>query len=344
MAATARLVPRLVVVLAVVVGGTGGVGTVAAQPDPQKKAAAEAAFRQGKELIETDVPAACAAFKQSMALDPQFGTQYNLALCYDKLGRLASAWGELTELAARDTNPARRADAEKRARALEPRLVRLLIVVKERHPGLKLLRDDSDVTAFMGVATPVDPGKSVLAASAPGFRPWSLEVTLAGEGTVVTVDVPALEPAPAPPPGDGDGGGRDVFRTPVPAPPPVDRGPARRRLGLIVGGSGAVVLGVGAVFGVMAGGAFDEARELCGGDVEDCRGDTAAAADKVDRARGSALVANVAVGVGAAAVITGAVLYLTAPSSPRAVGPERATRLEPVLGPGQAGLVVRGRF
>ncbi|MBE7454198.1 MAG: 2-oxo acid dehydrogenase subunit E2 [Kofleriaceae bacterium] len=193
-----------------------------------------------------------------MALDPQFGTQYNLALCYDKLGRRASAWGELNELAARDTNPARRADAEKRARALEPRLVRLLIVVKERHPGLKLLRDDSDVTAFMGVATPVDPGKSVLSASAPGFRPWSLEVTLAGEGTVVTVDVPALEPAPAPPPGDGDGGGRDVFRTPVPAPPPVDRGPARRRLGLIVGGSGAVVLGVGAVFGAMAGGAFDE--------------------------------------------------------------------------------------
>jgi hypothetical protein len=139
-----------------------------AQPDDlaQKKAAAEAAFRQGKSLIDSDVAGACAAFKQSFELDAQFGTQYNLALCYDKLGKLASAWGELTELAAKDPNPARRADAAKRAKALEPRLVRLLIVVKARVSGFKIMRDDSDVTAFMGVATPVDPGTSKLVATA----------------------------------------------------------------------------------------------------------------------------------------------------------------------------------
>jgi hypothetical protein len=311
----------------------------AAQPDDvaQKKAAAEAAFRRGKELIGSDAPAACEAFKQSMQLDAQFGTQYNLALCYDKIGRLASAWGELTELAAKDTNAARRADSEKRAKALEPRLVRLLIVIKARVPGLKVMRDDSDVTAFMGVATPVDPGMSKLTASAPGYKPWSLDVTLAGEGSTITVDVPPLEKAPEPPPPPPGGGGNDVFRTPPPTVDP-DPGKGRRRLGLILGAVGVAGVGAGVVFGMGAQSAFDDAKAECLGDVGDCRGDAAAAQDDIDSARSKALISNIGFGVGVAAIAGGVVLYLTAPKA------AESTTVTPTFGESSAGVVVRGRF
>lgn len=326
----------------VVLGGVLLVAApAAAQPDDvaQKKAAAEAAFRRGKELINSDPPAACEAFKQSMQLDPQFGTQYNLALCYEKIGRLASAWGELTELAAKDPNAARRADSDKRAKALEPRLVRLLIVIKQRVPGMKVMRDESDVTAFMGVATPVDPGMSKLTATAPGYKPWSMDVTIQGEGSTITVDVPALEKAPEPPPPPPGGGGNDVFQNNP--PPEVDRDPGkgRRRLGLIVGAVGVAGLGAGVVFGMGAQSAFEDADTNCGGDVGDCRGDAEAAQDDIDRANSKALLSNIGFGVGVAAIIGGTVLYLTAPD---ALG--EGTVVSPTAGDDGAGVIVRGRF
>lgn len=317
-----------------------GVSSAEAQGDDaaQKKAAAEAAFRRGKELIGTDAPAACEAFKQSMQLDPQFGTQYNLALCYVQIGRLASGWGELTELAAKDTNAARRADAAKRAKALEPRLVRLLIVIQDKVPGMVVMRDDSDVTAFMGVATPVDPGMSKLSATAPGYKAWTIDVTIAGEGSTITVDVPPLEKAPEPPPPPPDGG-KDVFRqAPPPAVVDLDPGKGRRRLGLVIGSVGAVGLGAGIVFGLGAQRAFAAAAEECGGDVGDCRGDTRAAQDDVDSASSRALLSTIGFGVGAAALVGGAVLYLTAPKA------IEQTTVTPTFGEGSAGVVVRGRF
>lgn len=312
-------------------------GPAAAQPDDvaQKKAAAEAAFRQGKELINSDTERACASFKQSMELDPQFGTQYNLALCYDKLGRLASAWGELTELAAKDPNAARRADAAKRAKALEPRLVRLLIVVKASVPGLEIMRDDSDVTAFMGVSTPVDPGMSKLTATAPGYKPWATDVTVTGEGTTITVEVPPLEKAPEPPP---DLGKKDVFRAPPPPPPPSNPGRGRRIAGLALGGLGVVGLGAGVVFGLGARSSFADAQDECGGDVGDCRGDPSVAADDVDSARSKAMISTIGVGVGAAALVGGAVLYLTAPKG------ESTPTVTPAFSDRTAGVVVSGRF
>jgi hypothetical protein len=312
-----------------------------AQPDDvaQKKAAAEAAFRRGKELINSDAPAACEAFKQSMQLDAQFGTQYNLALCYEKVGRLASAWGELTELAAKDANAARRADSEKRAKALEPRLVRLLIVIKQRAPGMKIMRDESDVTAFMGVATPVDPGMSKLTASAPGYKTWSADVTISGEGTTITVDVPPLEKAPEPPPPPPGGGGKDVFQTPPPAQVDRDPGAGRRKLGLIIGAVGVAGVGAGVVFGLGASSALDDAKATCGGDLSDCRGDAELAQDDVDTANSKAMMSNIGFGVGVAALVGGAVLYLTAPKAA-----EKAMVSPTVGADGSAGVIVRGRF
>ncbi len=322
------------------------VGVGRAQPGDdaaQRKAGAEAAFRQGKDMLaKGQTEPACMAFKQSQTLDPQFGTQYNLALCFERWGKLASAWGELTALAATDTNAARRADAAQRARALEPRLVRLLIVVKDPVAGFAIARDGSDVTALVGVATPVDPGTSKLIATAPGYLPWSLDVTLAGEGSTVTVAVGPLArtPEPSSPPPAGDDR-RPVFDESV-VPPDPDPGKTRRTVGLVMGGVGVVALAGGSVFAMQAWTGFDDARTECGGEVADCRGDVALAQDRVDGARSRALLATLGIGVGAAAVVGGALLYFTAPRAE----PEAPTgpTVSPIFGGDRAGLIVTGRF
>ena len=84
----------------------------AARAQSQNKAAAEAAFQKARQLKDAgQVEEACTEFRRSQDLDPQLGTQYNLALCFEELGRLASAWAEYKELAALDTNKKRKADS-----------------------------------------------------------------------------------------------------------------------------------------------------------------------------------------------------------------------------------------
>lgn len=335
-------IARAVVVIAL--GLTLALGAGRADAQGANKAAAEAAFRQGRDLMaKRDYVAACAAFRSSEELDPQLGTQYNLGLCYEQGGMLASAWGELTDLAARDTNRARKKDAAARAAKLEPRLVKLLVVVRVAAPGLTVKRDGADVTPTIGVATPVDPGTSVIEAVAPGFEPFTIETSLKGEGTTVTVEIPALTPLPVvepdePPP---------VEVTPLPPPPApapkldLDPGRGRRRLGLIVGVVGVAALAGGATFGVMASTANQDARDICGGSVTDCRGDVAAAQGQIDTARSRGTLATIGVGVGVAALAGGALLYLTAPKKLQAPA---ETALVPTVGRAHLGLAVVGRF
>jgi tetratricopeptide (TPR) repeat protein len=312
-----------------------------AQPDElARKTAAEAAFRQGKDQIAAgDTAGACESFAKSQELDPQLGTQYNLGLCYEKLGKVASAWGLFSVLAETDTNKGRKADAGKRAKALAPKLVRVLLVARGQTPGLTVMRDGADITAAIGVATPVDPGRSVITASATGYQSWTAEVAVMGEGTTVTVEIPALEKLPevAVPPPEPDPVPAVVV--PPPPPPPSDPGPGRRRLAYISAGVGLAAIGVGATFGMMATADNDEAKRTCGGAIDDCRGDVAAAQDLVDGARTKALISTIGFAVGGAAVVGGVVLYLTAPKAR-----ERAVAIAPHVGADGGGLVVHGRW
>src|SRR5262249_5377936 len=122
-------------------------------------AAATVQFDKGRSLFKAGKYAeACAAFEQSQKLEAAFGTLYNLAGCYVKLGKLASAWVAYRELAQRDGNAGRRADSARRARELEPRLPRLLIRLPAAPQGLVVTMNGQDVTAAIGVDNPVDTG------------------------------------------------------------------------------------------------------------------------------------------------------------------------------------------
>ena len=92
-------------------------------------------------------------------------------------------------------------------------------------------------------------------------------------------------------------------------------GSGRKKLGLVIGGSGVVIAGAGAVFAVLARSKWNEAKGLCD-DNRVCASDAEAAqanalADDT-RLRGN--LATVFIGLGGAAVAAGVIVYLTAPS------------------------------
>lgn len=133
---------------------------------------------------------ACAAFEASMALEAQRGTLYNLALCHEKQGKLATAWAEFVELARTDTNAARAKDSKQRAQALQPRLPRMRI--SAHNPDLTVTRNGMDVSPLIGKETPVDPGTYTFEAQAEGFEPYTVEFDLT-EGKTTAVEIPPLK-------------------------------------------------------------------------------------------------------------------------------------------------------
>jgi hypothetical protein len=163
-----------------------------------QRAEGEAEFQRGRSLMaEGKYARACKAFEASMKLDPQKGTLYNLGLCHEKAGKLATAWSELIELSRTDTNPARAKDAARRAAALESRLTRMRLVLAEKLDGQTVVRDGLDVTALHGSDAPVDPGRYTFEATAPGREPYSIAVELSEEGKTIEVRIPRLKKSTA---------------------------------------------------------------------------------------------------------------------------------------------------
>ena len=54
---------------------------------------AEKLFAEGRKYLDAgEYSLACTTFEQSQAADPAVGTQLNIALCYEKWGKLAPAY------------------------------------------------------------------------------------------------------------------------------------------------------------------------------------------------------------------------------------------------------------
>ncbi|HTJ43298.1 MAG TPA: hypothetical protein VL463_14435 [Kofleriaceae bacterium] len=298
---------RAIVIALLLIGGTARAQSA--------KAAAQAAFEKAKQLMGAgSIEEACAAFDESERLDPQLGTQYNLALCYEKQGKLTSAWINFSEVAAKDTKGGRRDDSAKRAKALEPRLSRVVITIVAVVPGERVHLGTLDVHALAGSAQPIDEGSYDVVAGAIGYVEWRGHVDVKGEGTTVAVEVPALEKV-------------DVIEAPPPPPPASGHG--RRVGGVALAGAGVVAIGVGLYFGKQVMDLQSDAETACMGPVDPCAGDVDQARTLTDDAKDKALIADLAVGGGAALVIAGVILYATAPHE---------TQVAPVIGPDRVGL------
>jgi hypothetical protein len=303
------------------------VAALAAPAFAQNKAVADALFTEGKRLLAAGEKAkACGKFEASLKELDQLGVRLNLADCYDQLGRLTAAYGEFRKAAvtAEKSGDSRAQFARERFAAVEKRLPQLTIKLAGETPGLAITRDGEPVgEALLDTPLPADPGPHTIAATAPGYKPWSSKVELE-EKTASVVEVPVLE--------------KDVVvKGPDEDEPeaPVDEGRGgrgRRLLGLGVGGAGLLSLGVGLVFGMGASGNWSDAQDA--GCTDDGSCPTQAGVDLVNDAQGKATLSTVFVAVGIVAIGTGVVLYLTAPKDGAQVA----------IVPAGAGLSVIGRF
>jgi hypothetical protein len=276
------------------------------------KASAEALFAEGLKLMDSGkVEAACPKFADSQTLDPSSGTLLNLASCYEKLGRTASAWATYQEAASLASSGGRNDHvlvAQKRAKSLLPTLSLVIVSVPEPVLGLVIRRDEVTVTrAEWDLAVPVDPGPHTYRAEAPNHRPVTLPVVVAkndGGGVAparATVTIPALVRLPRP---------ATVPLVEAPVQAPASHRP-QRTAALIAGGVGLVGLGLTAAFAVSAKARFDASLARCPRDENLC---TAAGVEERDGARFHGNIATATFVVGALGLALGAVLWVTAPS------------------------------
>jgi hypothetical protein len=267
----------------------------------QEGSRAQALFDEGRRLMRDGRYAeACPKLAASQKLDPGAGTLMNLATCYEKNGQLASAWSTFLEAAsaARSANhPEWETAARGRAVWLEPEIPRLVVVVQSKDvPGLVIERDGQPMDpAEWGSSMPIDSGKHTLRAQAPGKKPWSSEIKIAGPRTQITI--PALEDESS------------TAKSESPAGASEDSGSTQRLLGVIAGGAGVISVGVGAFFGVKAGSTNDDALTHCNA-VRQC---DARGLDLRDTATSQAGVSTGFFVAGVALLAAGAVLYFTAP-------------------------------
>lgn len=263
---------------------------------------AQALFDEGRAALSAgDAAAACPKFAESHRLAPAVGTLLNLGVCYEKLGKLASAWGAYNEAAAmavRTGQNDRAAFAKGKADGLTPKLPKLTIDVPEaaRVAGLEVKRDGAPAgAAEWGSALPVDPGTHSIEASAPGKIAWSTTVEVSEEARSSTVTVPVLQDVPAAPPPAFPPGEQ-------PEAPPENRSGARVTA-LVAGGLGLAAIGTGVFFGLRSQSKSDDVSDRAS------RGEpwTDETKSTYDEGKSAATIANVLFIGGGVALATAAV-------------------------------------
>jgi len=284
---------------------------------------ADQLFAEGKALMASNLLQACDKFSQSLRENPAaIGTLLNVALCDEKLGRVASAVAKFAE--ARDRSKEQgliehQRAAEDHIAALEPAVPHLAISLTQPLPDTKILIDDRVIALGDLGNVAVDPGERVLVVSAPARLPYrtTLVVERASHQAVV---IPALARS-------------------------VTVRSSRRRIGQIVTIAGVAALGTGIGIGFYANSQFDQPfkDKLCTHDDDlgdRCNPD---GRRKTDRARSLGSVGTVVGITGASIAVVGALLWIWSPSA-EARESNRAVSVVPSIAGDQVGVVALGRF
>ena len=242
---------------------TGGPSPASAQEDASALAS-RALFDEARRLMQSgQFKEACPKLEESQRLRSGIGTQFNLAECYEKVGRYASAWSLYLRVAA-DTKalgqPEREQIARARAAALELRVARLSLQVSAPLAGLELTLDGSVLgSASWGVATPIDPGEHAVVAQAPGYEPWRGVAQIPERAAQINLTVPQLvrsSPAPVPAPGG--------------AASAEDQGASARTLPYVIGGAGIAAVAISGLLGLRVLNKNGEAEKICVDNANAC--------------------------------------------------------------------------
>jgi hypothetical protein len=291
----------------------------AEEADPEKLFAEATALMEAQKYEQ-----ALPRLLEAQRRDPGIGTQYNIAVCYEKLGKLGSAWRNYTDvvqLARASGKKQREQSAREKLAALEPRVAAFVIKTPDANEATVKV-DGAAVKKEDLAFYPVDPGEHALEASAPSKKPWSKTLQAPAAGQRSEVIVPPLEIAKET---------RVVTVT-------KETTNGRRTLGFVVGGVGVAGLVTAGVTGVMLLSAKSTADENCTLDIpgqpDKKRCANEEGADAVRRGETLLPINAVAFGVGIVGVGVGTYLLLTS----------RQTAIVPVVGPGVGGLSLTRSF
>lgn len=285
--------------------------------------AADALFAKGLALRDTNLEQSCNYFKDSLERNPQaIGTLMNVALCDEKLGKIASAvarFSEARDRAKEGNLPEYVTEAETHITALSPDVPKVTIkFLGERPAGTRVLLGERVIASERydnGKPVDVDPGELVIVVSAPGRLAYETKL-LVNKKEQKAIEVPELKKG-------------ITVRT-----------SSRRTVGIITTATGGAALATGAVLGLVARSIYRKNHDECtpaeGGDICDPEQQS-----ETERARTIGNVGTVVGAIGLVATGVGIYLWLSAPKEPAA---ERRVTIIPDVTPGGAGLTAIGRF
>ena len=308
----------------VVVALLGIVGHALADTDIEQ---ADKLFAEGLALRETNLQQSCDKFSQSLKLNPQaIGTLMNVALCDEKLGRIASAvdrFSEARDRAKEGNLPEYLTEAQSHIDKLTPDLP--FVIIKLAVPPdttTRILINDrvlANDRVQKGDKLPVDPGELHIVVSAKDRLPYEGTVLINKKETK-TIDVPELKK------------GVTTVKS------------SRRTIGIITTAAGGAILATAVVIGLVANSRYD--KQFQGNDPGRCMGDPIICDPdhhtKAENARTLATIGTYVGGVVISAVAVGAVVWFTAPKDKDLK--ERKLSVLPSVTPESAGITAFGRF
>jgi len=248
---------RLNRALSVVIVGAMLASSLPRVAHAEDKAAALDLFNAAKKDMDAkNYVEACRKLELAHNYDKSLdGIVLNLATCYQRQGKWASAWGRFKDSlvrAEKSGNEARIAAAKQGIADTEPRISRVMLKVAATVPGMELRRDDKVVDPNeLGIAVPIDPGEHSISASAPGYKTWTTKFTIAVTAESRTIEVPPLEAEPKT-------AGKDVGTGDATATTPSSPIP-----GYVALGAGVLLVGAGVGAHFVARSAYDDYKAGC---------------------------------------------------------------------------------
>jgi len=265
---------------------------------------------EGRALVKAGKPAeAIPKFIASLAAEPTAVAALNLADCYERIGKLASAHERFVQaetLARQSGDEPRATEARKRAEVVAARLSTITLLPPPAGVKASAWVDGAPLPEeAWGKPRPYDPGAHEVVLQAADGRRQTKVVRLDEEGTKATV------------PFDVESSGGVVTEKPKSTRPSTNEEAqpnTLRTVGFVVGGVGVASLVVGGVTGILALGAKSDLESTCP-TYPRCPTTQQRDLEDIDsRGHTMATISTITLIAGAALLTTGVVLLFVSPS------------------------------
>jgi hypothetical protein len=313
---------------------------------------ARALFQEGRRLVsEGQYDQACPHFEKSLKLESGIGTRFNLADCWEHIGRTASAHELFLAVAtaSRENGQAERERvATQRAEALAPQLSRLQVKCDSSVTALRVSREGAALASKSWCEpTPIDPGRYTVASMSGDHELWKTQVIVPPQALTVLVTVPpptgtsvdtkySADKLPPTRKTLGTPSKEISGSLPQPAPPGKavdDTTGIWPAAALLVGGAG---VAIGTIFALLYESKNGQARDICPANNGCSNSDIQSHDSLVSDARTARAGSFIAFGLGAASITAATIYYVSRPAN-REKPPTTAWTLGPVVSGGSGG-------